>query len=73
MNERVYQLYAQAFQVFDKRDENYREMMEKFAELLIKDCATAIAQDQRLNDVRSAANGCMRTIREHFGVEDGKA
>jgi hypothetical protein len=69
MNERVYQLYAQAFQVFDKRDENYREMMEKFAELLIKDCATAIAQDQRLNDVRSAANGCMRTIREHFGVE----
>jgi hypothetical protein len=69
MNERIYQLYAQAFQVFDKRDENYLEMMEKFAELMLKECATAIARDERLNDVRSAANGCIRTIKEHFGVE----
>jgi hypothetical protein len=41
----------------------------KFAELIVRECATAIIQDSRLNDVRSAANGCVRTIREHFGVE----
>ena len=43
---------------------------EKFAELIVQECATAIIQDGRLNDVRSAANGCVRTIREHFGVEE---
>ena len=42
---------------------------QKFAELIIRECATAIINDRRLNDVRSAANGCVRTINEHFGVE----
>jgi hypothetical protein len=42
---------------------------EKFAELIVKECARAIINDSRLNDVRSAANGCVRTINEHFGVE----
>ena len=41
----------------------------KFAELLIEECANAIIKDSRLSDVRSAANGCVRTIKEHFGVE----
>ena len=45
------------------------EELSKFAELIVRECATAIIQDSRLNDVRSAANGCVRTIREHFGVE----
>ena len=45
------------------------EQFEKFAELIVRECATAITNDIRLNDVRSAANGCVRTIREHFGVE----
>lgn len=43
--------------------------VEKFAELIIKECANAIVSDSRLNDVRSASNGCVRTIKEHFGVE----
>jgi hypothetical protein len=38
MNDRIEKFYAEAFQVFDKRDENYLEMFEKFAELLLKDC-----------------------------------
>ena len=40
-----------------------------FAELIVKECATAIINDRRLNDVGSAANGCVRTIKKHFGVE----
>jgi phosphotransferase system IIA component len=43
---------------------------EKFAELIVGECATAIVNDSRLNDVRSAANGCVRTIKQHFGVEE---
>ena len=41
----------------------------KFAELIIKECANAIVNDSRLSDVRTARNGCVRTIKEHFGVE----
>jgi hypothetical protein len=44
--------------------------LEKFAELIVKECADAIVNDSRLNDVRSAANGCVRTIKQHFGVEE---
>ena len=43
---------------------------EKFAELIVQECARAIINDSRLNDVRSASRGCVRTIREHFGVEE---
>jgi hypothetical protein len=42
--------------------------LEKFAELIVRECANAIINDSRLNDVRSAANGCVRTINEYFGV-----
>jgi hypothetical protein len=45
------------------------DAVEKFAELIVRECALAIINDSRLNDVRSAANGCVRTINEHFGVE----
>ena len=44
--------------------------IEKFAESIVKECADAIIKDSRLSDVRSAANGCVRTIKEHFGVEE---
>lgn len=44
--------------------------IEKFAELIVGECARAIINDSRLNDVRSAANGCVRTINQHFGVEE---
>jgi hypothetical protein len=41
----------------------------EIAEQVIRECADAIIKDSRLNDVRSAANGCVRTINEYFGVE----
>ena len=46
------------------------EQKAKFAELIVRECVTAIINDRRLNDIRSAANGCVRTINEHFGVEE---
>ena len=51
------------------RREIWERALEKYAELIVRECANAIVNDGRLNDVRSAANGCVRTIQEHFGVE----
>ena len=42
----------------------------KFAELIVKECANAIVNDSRLSDVRTARNGCVRAIKQHFGVEE---
>ena len=58
-------LWKEAYVTFDPP-----QSLEKFAELIVRECANAIINDGRLNDVRSAANGCVRTIREHFGVEE---
>ena len=82
MNERIKELKLQAIKLVaesypcdiedftDGIDERVRAKVdEKFAELIVKECAQAIIKDSRLNDVRSAANGCVRTINEHFGVE----
>jgi len=65
MNERIRELAEQAG--FLNKDE---ESIEYFAELIVRECADAIIKDSRLSDVRSAANGCVRTIKEHFGVEE---
>ena len=75
MNERIKLLAEQAGISLSQKDYSYywvesAEDIEKFAELIVKECATAIINDRRLNDVRSAANGCVRTINEHFGVEE---
>jgi hypothetical protein len=67
MNERIQKLYIQV--VGDDKLNFDSYLAEKFAELIVKECAHAIVNDSRLNDVRSAANGCVRTINEHFGVE----
>jgi len=74
MNERIKELAEQAGLSLSQKDYSYywvesNEDIEKFAELLVRECANAIANDSRLNDVRSAANGCVRTIKEHFGVK----
>jgi hypothetical protein len=75
VNERIDKLFEQALEEF-KAENKYATIIvpnplkEKFAQLIVRECATAIIQDSRLNDVRSAANGCVRTIREHFGVEE---
>lgn len=71
MNERIKELADKAFAHFTNTNtwSTSNEFCEKFAELIIRECANAIIKDSRLNDVRSAANGCVRTINEHFGVE----
>ena len=72
MNERIQELIEECTSHIENMDGDWDEYFakEKFAELIVKECANAIITDSRLNDVRSAANGCVRTIKEHFGVEE---
>ncbi len=75
MNERIKQLAGKALDkavpyTWHNLDHvEVEKVMKEFAELIIQECANAIINDSRLNDVRSAANGCVRTIKQHFGVE----
>jgi hypothetical protein len=73
MNERIehclYQAGLTAQGCWEDLDTYTQEGIEKFAELIVKECANAIVNDSRLSDVRTARNGCVRTIKEHFGVE----
>jgi len=71
MNERIKELLTPKLKEWGgDSDDNFSEELEKFAELIVRECADAIIKDSRLSDVRSAANGCVRTIKEHFGVEE---
>ena len=66
MNERIKELEIQCWEPRQYGPAWFNST--KFAELIVRECANAIINDSRLNDVRSAANGCVRTINEHFGV-----
>ena len=77
MNERIRELVGRAKfmaeETINKQISKNAELdafAEKFAELIVQECARSIINDSRLNDVRSASRGCVRTIREHFGVEE---
>lgn len=72
MNAKINQLIKQSYVTIQtpSGEESTYFSQEKFAELIVRECALAIINDSRLNDVRSAANGCVRTINEHFGVEE---
>ena len=82
MNERIKELVKQAGGHISIRNlmsnpvqhresiELWDDRIEKFAELLIQQCVNAIVNDSRLSDVRTARTGCVRAIKEHFGVEE---
>jgi hypothetical protein len=71
MNERIRELARQACitivpEPFDDASRAWNNTMEKFAELIVRECAEACEKNSYL-----ALNGWQRAkqIREHFGVE----
>ena len=51
MNERIRELYVEAFQVFNKCDENYEEMFDKFADsMLVEFCDVVKSTANELNE-----------------------
>ena len=83
MNERIRELALQAGLITEQDDrENWQEYIndvEKFAELIVAECANRLAEDfipeddiiEGYNDTwDSALRFGVRTIKEHFGVEE---
>jgi hypothetical protein len=80
MNERIEQLAEQAGIVFweisgdvDWRQAN-RETLEKFAELIVRECAQVSEDDISDGDAccTNTADRIARQIKKHFGVEEPK-
>jgi hypothetical protein len=90
MNERIRQLAEQANMIFNGTDlsgsigrvQCYEDELEKFAELIVRECVAQIRP--MWNQVKEvgappgydydtfdlAYNDCMNAIKEHFGVEE---
>ena len=62
MNERIKELYNQCFVVLEDQSPNTGFDFEKFAELIIKECAE-VAEDY------DGAHYVGTEIKQHFGVE----
>ena len=84
MNERIRELveqagktYAESFR-WEYMNDIDKEIFEKFAELIVQECATAITNDDLAKDsgtlmMDSYAKGMRYSallIKEHFGVEE---
>ena len=73
MNERIRELAEQCYQIEDPHGQFPREVFnqEKFAELLIKECAQVCEDDITDGDAccTNTADRIARQIKKHFGVE----
>ena len=78
MNERIRELAVQARKEYLKlptgyRPEQvgmYRELMEKFAQLIVQDCVTKCDEVQAMyGQYTFTARKCKEAITEHFGVK----
>ena len=65
MNERIKELIIEHNIHVDFKDSEY--VFEKFAELIVKECAERLLNDAKLTDIQTTR--CVASIREHFGVE----
>lgn len=69
MTERIRQLAEQAFFETEYDDvQNLPETMERFAELIIKECATIA--DKWVDDTDNGQNYPSEIIKQHFGVKE---
>ena len=68
MNERIKQLAAKAnFGHMEKNEVVYDPRLEKFAELIVLECADLI---DTLNEAYEAPSTGGKFIKEHFGVKE---
>ena len=68
MNEKIKQLAAKAnFGHMEKNEVVYDPRLEKFAELIVRECADLI---DTLNEAYEAPSTGGKFIKEHFGVKE---
>ena len=66
MNERILKLLKQSgLQPYYDAQEG---QIEKFAELIVRECAERLLNDVKLTDIQTTR--CVASIREHFGIEE---
>jgi hypothetical protein len=74
MNERIAKLAMQANSHHDNFfDLNYKELdvfLEKFAELIVQECAQQCWTVSELESKGFVVSECAKKIRKHFGVEE---
>lgn len=74
MNERIRELAEQAEMAANNGDHvDVKIMMEKFAELIVKECAGVCDDERDSTDSdfgKLVAEGCALKIMERFGVEE---
>ena len=79
MNARIEELAVQARKEYLKLPTGYRpdqvgmyrELMEKFAELIVQDCVTKCDEVQAMyGQYTFTARKCKEAIKKHFGVEE---
>ena len=72
MNERIRELAKQNGFIHNwmPPGEQYDKLqtLEKFAELIVRECAERLLNDVKLTDIQTTR--CVASIREHFGVEE---
>ena len=71
MNERIKELAAQAgMNIVDDKFSTYGKFAEKFAELIVRECASQVIEHQPRYLTRGQAQEMANTIKEHFGAEE---
>jgi hypothetical protein len=74
MNERIKQLWEEAAKTTQSDSwEEQTKFMERFAELIVKECANHcdLLLDHKISSEWSrGTHDCSRAIKQHFGVEE---
>jgi hypothetical protein len=75
MNERIRELIREAESTTNEgigfEGQEYLDMlMERFAELIVKECATVAYNKQYKHSAAHTRGDCAEAIKKHFGVEE---
>ena len=71
MNERIKQLAEQAgIYKLDLSDETEYWIIEKFAELIVRECAKVCRDQPNVYALKADRDNCAIAIEQHFGVEE---
>ena len=75
MNERIKELAKQTGYIWHASGdpqiyEFTPEKLEKFAELIVRECVESIPADGHRGDFGRAVEFCQQQIKQHFGVEE---
>jgi len=68
MNERIQKLLTPKLKEWaGDSDDNFSEELEKFAELIVKECMSLVSEPGP--DMNDTERGILAQIKHHFGVE----